>query len=165
MLRTEDVLEILSIPLLGIIPESQDVLKASNVGCPVTLADPPAPPARAYMDAVRRLKGEDGRDVDARREEGPAGQAVRTEGRVSVFNWFRPKSTAPVARERLKMVLAHERVGNTHSQLIAVLQEEIIAVIAKHMQIDRDKVSIKLDRDEDVNTLEIDIEMPSLARA
>ena len=82
---------------------------------------------------------------------------------MSVFNWFRPKSTAPVARERLKMVLAHERVGNTHSQLIAVLQEEIIAVIAKHMQIDRDKVSIKLDKNEDVNTLEIDIEMPSQA--
>ncbi len=58
MLRTEDVLEILSIPLLGIIPESQDVLRASNVGSPVTLADPTSPPARAYMDAVRRLKGE-----------------------------------------------------------------------------------------------------------
>ena len=40
MLKTEDVLEILSIPLLGIIPESQDVLKASNVGSPVTLDDP-----------------------------------------------------------------------------------------------------------------------------
>ena len=58
MLKTEDVLEILSIPLLGIIPESQDVLKASNVGCPVTLADPASTPARAYMDAVRRLLGE-----------------------------------------------------------------------------------------------------------
>ncbi len=39
MLKVEDVLEILSIPLLGIIPESQDVLRASNVGSPVTLAD------------------------------------------------------------------------------------------------------------------------------
>ena len=58
MLRTEDVLEILSIPLLGIIPESQDVLKASNVGAPVTLADPTSVPARAYMDAVRRLQGQ-----------------------------------------------------------------------------------------------------------
>ena len=58
MLRTEDVLEILSIPLLGIIPESQDVLRASNVGAPVTLADPNTPAARAYMAAVRRLKGE-----------------------------------------------------------------------------------------------------------
>ncbi len=80
---------------------------------------------------------------------------------MSLFDWFRPRSTAPVARERLKMVLAHERVGNTHSQLIAVLQEEILAVIAKHMQIDRDKVNVKLDTGDEVNTLEIDIEMPA----
>ena len=86
---------------------------------------------------------------------------------MNLFDWFRPRSTAPVARERLKMVLAHERIGNTHSQLVAVLQEEILAVIARHMQIDRDKVNIKLDRGDDVNTLEIDIEMPTqkMARA
>ena len=58
MLKTEDILEILSIPLLGIIPESQDVLRASNLGSPVTLADPTSAPARAYTDAVRRLMGE-----------------------------------------------------------------------------------------------------------
>ena len=58
MLKTEDVLEILSIPLLGIIPESQDVLRASNLGSPVTLADPTSAPARAYADAARRLMGE-----------------------------------------------------------------------------------------------------------
>ncbi len=58
MLKTEDILEILSIPLLGIIPESQDVLRASNLGAPVTLADPTSAPARAYTDAVRRLLGE-----------------------------------------------------------------------------------------------------------
>jgi septum site-determining protein MinD len=58
MLKVEDVLEILSIPLLGIIPESQDVLKASNMGVPVTLNSPEAPPARAYADAVKRLRGE-----------------------------------------------------------------------------------------------------------
>ncbi len=59
MLKTEDVLEILSIPLLGIIPESEDVLRASNVGSPVTLANPQSAPARAYMDAVKRLRGEE----------------------------------------------------------------------------------------------------------
>ncbi len=58
MLKTEDILEILSIPLLGIVPESQDVLRASNLGSPVTLADPASAPARAYTDAVRRLMGE-----------------------------------------------------------------------------------------------------------
>ena len=57
MLKTEDVLEILSIPLLGIIPESQAVLSASNLGAPVTLNNPESAPARAYMDAARRLTG------------------------------------------------------------------------------------------------------------
>jgi septum site-determining protein MinD len=58
MLKVEDVLEILSIPLLGIIPESEEVLKASNVGSPVTLNNPNSAPSRAYFDAAKRLKGE-----------------------------------------------------------------------------------------------------------
>src|SRR5512132_4103941 len=59
MLNIEDVLEILSTPLLGIIPESEEVLKASNVGSPVTLNNATSAPARAYLDAARRLKGDD----------------------------------------------------------------------------------------------------------
>ena len=58
MLSIEDVLDILATPLLGIIPESQDVLRASNVGSPVTLNNPASTPARAYIDATRRLLGE-----------------------------------------------------------------------------------------------------------
>ena len=58
MLKVEDVIDILSIPLLGIIPESEEVLRASNVGAPVTLSNPASAPARAYQDAVRRLRGE-----------------------------------------------------------------------------------------------------------
>src|SRR6202049_427509 len=59
MLSINDVLEILSTPLLGIIPESQEVLRASNLGSPVTLCNAASAPARAYMAAARRLKGED----------------------------------------------------------------------------------------------------------
>jgi septum site-determining protein MinD len=58
MLSIEDVLEILASPLLGIVPESSDVLRASNVGSPVTLNNPASAPARAYLDATRRLLGE-----------------------------------------------------------------------------------------------------------
>lgn len=58
MLKTEDVLEILSIPLLGIIPESEEVLRASNLGSPVTLLNPAGSPALAYLDAAKRLRGE-----------------------------------------------------------------------------------------------------------
>ena len=58
MLKVDDVLEILSIPLLGIIPESEEVLRASNIGSPVTLSNPLSAPARAYFDAAKRLRGE-----------------------------------------------------------------------------------------------------------
>ncbi|MHB1302011.1 MAG: septum site-determining protein MinD [Acidiphilium sp.] len=58
MLKVEDVLEILAIPLLGVIPDSEEVLRASNVGCPVTLHNPASAPARAYAEAARRLLGE-----------------------------------------------------------------------------------------------------------
>jgi len=57
-MTVEDVLEILSIPLLGIVPESGEVLRSSNVGAPVTLGSPGSSPSQAYLDAARRLKGE-----------------------------------------------------------------------------------------------------------
>jgi septum site-determining protein MinD len=57
MLSLDDVLEILSIPLLGIIPESEEVLRASNLGSPVPISNAESAPARAYKDAARRLLG------------------------------------------------------------------------------------------------------------
>ncbi|HXZ46413.1 MAG TPA: septum site-determining protein MinD [Pseudolabrys sp.] len=59
MLNVDDVLEILSTSLLGIVPESEEVLRASNLGSPVTFNNPESGPARAYFDAARRLMGED----------------------------------------------------------------------------------------------------------
>jgi len=58
MLAVNDVAEILAVDLLGVIPESQDVLKASNQGTPVILNDTSAA-GQAYEDAVARLLGED----------------------------------------------------------------------------------------------------------
>jgi septum site-determining protein MinD len=58
MLKVDDVLEILSIPLVGIIPESEEVLRASNLGAPVPLSNPQSAAAKAYVDAARRLRGE-----------------------------------------------------------------------------------------------------------
>jgi len=58
MLSIDDVLEILSTPLLGIIPESEGVLRASNLGTPITLNNTLSAPSRAYFDAARRLRGE-----------------------------------------------------------------------------------------------------------
>jgi septum site-determining protein MinD len=57
MLKVQDVLEILAIPLLGIVPESTSVLKASNLGMPVVL-DTGSPAGQAYADAVGRFLGD-----------------------------------------------------------------------------------------------------------
>src|ERR1700680_5123416 len=57
MLTVEDVKEILSIPLLGVIPESESVLRASNTGTPVAF-DNDSLAGRAYLDAVARFLGE-----------------------------------------------------------------------------------------------------------
>lgn len=58
MLTVEDVQEILAVPLLGIIPESETVLKASNTGTPVVM-DERSAAGQAYLDAVARFTGED----------------------------------------------------------------------------------------------------------
>jgi septum site-determining protein MinD len=58
MLSVADVLEILSVPLVGIIPESEEILRASNVGAPITLNAGLSTAAKAYKDAARRLAGE-----------------------------------------------------------------------------------------------------------
>ncbi len=83
---------------------------------------------------------------------------------MSLFSFFKKNTTsAPVARERLQVLLAHERtiVGSGESDLVAILREEIMAVIAKHMAVPQDKVQIKMDRDASVSTLEVDIEIPA----
>jgi len=84
---------------------------------------------------------------------------------VSILRFFTRSRTAPVARDRLQVLLAHERALSGGTDLAAVLQKEILAVIARHFPIDQDKVVVKLDRREQVSTLEIDIEMPEQAVA
>lgn len=78
---------------------------------------------------------------------------------MSIFSLFRKQKSAPLARERLQVLLAHER-ASSGTDLVAVLREEILAVIAKHVQIDSDRVHVKMDRDEHVSILEIDVEIP-----
>jgi cell division topological specificity factor len=71
------------------------------------------------------------------------------------------RGSAPVARERLQLLLAHERVTRNQPDLLGVLREEILAVISRHVAFEPDKVQIKMDRGKSVSTLEVDIEIPN----
>ena len=80
---------------------------------------------------------------------------------MNLLKLFRRGNSAPVARDRLQILLAHERSIAGGSDLVALLREEILAVIKKHVQVDTDKVQVKMDRGESVSMLEVDIEIPT----
>ncbi len=80
---------------------------------------------------------------------------------TSIFDIFRRRPpTANAARERLQILLSHERASAGQEGLVALLREEILAVIAKHVKLDRDQVQVKVERQGDSSILEIDVTMP-----
>ncbi len=82
---------------------------------------------------------------------------------MSIFNFFRAaaRPSAVQAKERLQIVMAHERAGRTGPDYLPMLQQELLSVIAKYIDIDQNKVEVKLDRGGDCSTLELNIELPS----
>jgi cell division topological specificity factor len=80
---------------------------------------------------------------------------------MSLFGMFNRRGSAPIARERLQILLTHERKSICNSNLIAVLHKEVLEAISKHIPIDPDKVDVKIHRRELVSLLEIDIEIDS----
>ncbi len=78
---------------------------------------------------------------------------------MNLFRIFARPSSAPVARERLQILLAHERKSRSSANLVALLHREILAAIGKHVAVDADKVEVKLHQRDAVSMLEIDIEI------
>ncbi|MDB5570661.1 MAG: cell division topological specificity factor MinE [Hyphomicrobiales bacterium] len=80
---------------------------------------------------------------------------------MNIFNFFRRGATAPLARERLQILLTHERQSSCSPQLIAMIHKEVLAAIAKHIAIDPDKVDIDIRHKDKVSLLEINLEIPA----
>jgi len=79
---------------------------------------------------------------------------------MNLFHLLR-RGSAPIARERLQILLAHERVARNQPDLLGILREEILEVISRHVAYEPDKVQIKMDRGRSVSTLEVEIEIPN----
>jgi len=79
---------------------------------------------------------------------------------MSLFGFFKSRGAAPVARERLQILLAHERASLGPRDLVALLRDELIATVARHIEFDPEKLSVKMDRAATFSTLEIDLEIP-----
>lgn len=84
---------------------------------------------------------------------------------MSILNYLRrrPKATASVAKERLQIIISHERSQRTAPDYLPKLQEEILSVIAKYVPINRDQVVVNLERLGDSAVLELNVTMPDEA--
>jgi cell division topological specificity factor len=80
---------------------------------------------------------------------------------MNLLGFLKSRGTAPIARERLQILLSHERVALGPRDLVAILREELLATIARHIDLDPDRLSVKMDLSGAISTLEIDIEIPS----
>jgi cell division topological specificity factor len=72
------------------------------------------------------------------------------------------KKTAAVAKERLQIILAHERTGRHAGQpdYLPALQRDLVAVIGKYIQIDPQDIKVDLQRQDNLEVLEVKIELP-----
>jgi cell division topological specificity factor len=81
---------------------------------------------------------------------------------MSLMRLFNSRAaTAPVARERLQILLAHERGLRGQPDLLGLLREEILAAVSRHVTLDPDKVIVRMERGKNVSMLEVDIEVPN----
>ncbi len=79
---------------------------------------------------------------------------------MSILNFFRKRTeSASVAKERLQIVLAHERAGRTAPDFLPLLQKEILAVVAKYLEVSDEMIKIHLEKVGETSMLEINVEL------
>jgi cell division topological specificity factor len=81
---------------------------------------------------------------------------------VSIFDYFKSqkKNTASIAKERLQIIVAHERSKRNQPDYLPALQQEILEVIRKYVQVDQDQVDVQLDNNGDCSVLELNVTLP-----
>ncbi|HKJ08062.1 MAG TPA: cell division topological specificity factor MinE [Gammaproteobacteria bacterium] len=81
---------------------------------------------------------------------------------MSFLDYFRSskKNTAQVAKERLQVVIAHQRTSRSRHDFLPDMQREVLEVIRKYIAIDEDQIQIQLEKDGDCEVLELNVTLP-----
>lgn len=84
---------------------------------------------------------------------------------LNIIDYFRsqPKTSANLAKERLQIIVSHERTKRSSPDFLPRLQQELLEVIAKYVPIERDQVRVELERSGDFSILELNVTLPDLA--
>jgi len=82
---------------------------------------------------------------------------------MSLFDYFKSedKSSASVAKERLQILVAHERNQRNAPDYLPAMQRDIMAVVAKYVNIDDDNINVSLDNHDQLSVLELNITLPN----
>ena len=81
---------------------------------------------------------------------------------MSLLNYFRstkPRS-ASIAKERLQILVAHERASRNQPSYLPKLQQELLAVVQKYVNVGQDAISVKFEQDDEQEVLELNIVLP-----
>jgi len=84
---------------------------------------------------------------------------------MRLFRFLKPVSSAPVARERLQILLEYERRMVSQSSLITTLKDEILAVVSRHVSIDPERIHVSVDRGNGFSTLAVGVQIPNQVAA
>jgi cell division topological specificity factor len=84
---------------------------------------------------------------------------------MSLLDYFRSSKvgSASVAKERLQILVAHERSSLNQPSYLPQLQKELLEVIQKYINVERDAISVSFEQDENQETLELNIVLPDVA--
>ena len=83
---------------------------------------------------------------------------------MNLFGMRKRRKTSDVAKDRIQILLAHERSVTSNSDLVALLRNEILVAVARHVPVDLDQVEVSMDRGKTLSTLQIDIQFPPMPR-
>ncbi len=86
---------------------------------------------------------------------------------MSIFDYFRPhrRNSASLAKERLQIIVSHERATRNGPDFLPKLQEELVGVIAKYVDIDEEQVKVALEQRDEFSVLELNITLPDCEQA
>lgn len=79
---------------------------------------------------------------------------------LDYFRSSRKPATANIAKERLQVIVAHERKRRQQPDYLPQMQQEILAVIRKYVHVDEDKIAVSLENSEDFSVLELNVTLP-----
>lgn len=81
---------------------------------------------------------------------------------MSLLDYFKTTkpNSASLAKERLQILVAHERTSRNQPSYLPQLQQELLTVIRKYVNVDQDAITVNFEQDEDQETLELNIVLP-----